>query len=115
MTPTPTIPPIPQEARAIIYNPPTHTLTYHPSHPVPIPSPSKSDHFIAVRTTALCARELTWPLLFPEAIYTETPSKPIIPAYDIAGTVLTLSPRLPLSRRRRNLRPHAAQPSGKLS
>ncbi|KAK2795313.1 hypothetical protein FQN51_000498 [Onygenales sp. PD_10] len=52
--------------------------------PIPSPTPNSDQHLIRVHATALCARELLWPKLFP------VPGKEeIIPGYDLAGTAVT--------------------------
>lgn len=85
----------PATARALIFSPSTQKLTPHTSYPLPVPDPSKKDHLIKTQTTALCARELTWPAAFPDFIFAENPSHPIVPGYDLAGTVLTSPPNSP--------------------
>lgn len=81
--------------KALVFDAPTHTLSIHPSRPLPVPDHSKTDHLIHVKTTALCARELAWPSEFPDAIYAENPEKLITPGYDLAGTVVTAPPSSP--------------------
>ena len=86
---------IPTNMKALIFDPPTHTLTIHPSRPLPTPTPSKTDHLIHVKTTALCARELAWPTEYPDAFYAATPENLLTPGYDLAGTVFTAPPSSP--------------------
>ena len=81
--------------KALIYNHIHKTLSLSPEHPIPIPDPTKTDHLIKVKTTALCARELKWVEDFPDAIFSENPSKEITPGYDLAGIVLTTPPGSP--------------------
>lgn len=91
-TPTPNHPPT---MKALVFDAPTHTLSVHPSRPLPVPDHSKTDHLIHVKATALCARELAWPSEFPDAIYAENPERLITPGYDLAGTVVTAPPSSP--------------------
>ncbi|KAI9799313.1 MAG: hypothetical protein M1825_004806 [Sarcosagium campestre] len=84
-------------AKTLIYDVPTKKLHIDPSRPLPIPDPTRNDHLIRVHATALCARELTWPVSFPEAIYSDNPEKLIVPGYDLAGTVITAPPNSPYS------------------
>ncbi|EEH20938.2 hypothetical protein PABG_03169 [Paracoccidioides brasiliensis Pb03] len=51
--------------------------------PIPVVKPNSEEHLVRVHATALCARELLWPKLFPVPGKTE-----IIPGYDLAGTVV---------------------------
>ena len=86
---------VPRLARNLIFDLPTRTLYIKSSHPIPTPDPAKNEHLIRVQTTALCARELEWPFLFPSAIFSENPDKQITPGYDLAGTVVTSPPGSP--------------------
>jgi NADPH:quinone reductase-like Zn-dependent oxidoreductase len=86
---------LPETARALIFDPATTTFTLKSSHPLPVSDASKNEHVIKVSTTALCARELTWAVLFPDPMFAENPSKLIIPGYDLAGTVVTSFPGSP--------------------
>ncbi|KAG8531214.1 uncharacterized protein KY384_004572 [Bacidia gigantensis] len=78
-------------------SPPPYTLRIHHDSHIPTPEPTKGDHLIKVHSTALCARELTWPAAFPDAIFSENPSKTVVPGYDLAGTVLTTEPASPFN------------------
>lgn len=82
----------PSAAKALIYDHLSQTFHFDSSYPVPIPDPERDDHLIRVHTTALCKGELAWPTFFPDAIFSDNPSKQIIPSYDVAGTVLTSPP-----------------------
>jgi len=55
------------------------------NHKLPIPEPNSSEHLIKMHATALCARELLWPVYFPAP----NPKKELVPGYDLAGTVVT--------------------------
>lgn len=79
----------PLTQKALIFDPASQTLHLHASQTVPTPDPTRNDHLIHVQTTALCSGELTWPALFPVAIFAENPEKKITPGYDLAGTVVT--------------------------
>lgn len=79
---------LPATVRTLIFNPDTNTLRLF-SKPPPEPDAAKTDHLIRVHATALCARELRWPIEFPSAIYTDNPSRQVTPGYDLAGTVIT--------------------------
>ncbi len=81
--------------KTLIYDLASQTLNIHQACPVPIPNPAKDDHLIRVKTTALCARELEWPVLFPDGMFCENPEKQITPGYDLAGTVITAPPASP--------------------
>ncbi|ERF70360.1 hypothetical protein EPUS_08784 [Endocarpon pusillum Z07020] len=83
---------LPSTAKTVIYDLPTRTLHLQPNAPIPTPDPTKGDHLIRVQTTALCARELDWPFLYPDAIFSDNPEKLIIPGYDLGGTVVTSPP-----------------------
>ena len=80
---------LPLTAKTLVFDTTSQTLHLHDSLPVPIPNPAKNDHLIHVKTTALCARELEWPALYPVAIFLENPEKRVTPGYDLAGTVIT--------------------------
>ena len=97
MATTSTNPKHPLIAKALIFDPPSQTLHIDASQAVPTPDPAKNDHLIHVKTTALCARELEWPALFPVAMLSENPEKRITPSYDLAGTVVTAPPASPFS------------------
>ena len=88
-------PKLPTTAKTSTYDVASKILKIHASHPLPIPNDDKEDHLIQVKTTALCARELTWPTLFSDAIYSENPTKEIIPGYDLAGIVMITPPNSP--------------------
>lgn len=90
-----TIPKPPLSAKALIFDSASQTLNIHPFVPIPTPDAAKNDHLIHVKTTALCAGELKWPALFPDAIFAENPEKQITPGYDLAGTVITAPPASP--------------------
>ncbi len=83
---------LPSTAKTVIYDLSTRTLQLHRSVPLPTPDPTRGDHLIRVHTTALCARELEWPFLFPDAIFSDNPERVIIPGYDLGGTVVTAPP-----------------------
>lgn len=85
---------VPATAKTLVFDPATTTLQLS-SKPPPKVDVSKADHLIRVHATALCARELTWPTLFPSALYADSPLREIIPGYDLAGTVLTSPPGSP--------------------
>lgn len=85
----------PPTAKTLIFDMSSKTLTLHPSHPIPTPNPTKDDHLIHVKTTALCSRELEWPIRFPEVLFADNPDKQITPGYDLAGTVITSPPASP--------------------
>ena len=95
MAAIPTVPKHPTTAKTLVFDAASQTLKLHASRPVPTPDPAKNDHLIHVKTTALCARELEWPTLFPTAIFAENPEKQITPGYDLAGTVITSPPGSP--------------------
>lgn len=80
---------IPSSNKTLIFDSPSRTLHIEPSRPVPTPDQSKNEHLIRVQTTALCKGELEWPVMFPDAIFSENPEKLITPGYDLAGTVIT--------------------------
>jgi NADPH:quinone reductase-like Zn-dependent oxidoreductase len=82
----------PPTAKTLVFDLPTQTLHVEPSHPIPTPNPAKNDHLIHVKATALCARELDWPTLYPATLFAENPDKQITPGYDLAGTVMTSPP-----------------------
>lgn len=82
-------------AKTLIFDPSSRTLRLEPSGPIPHPNPAKNDHLIQVKTSALCARELEWPILFPEAMFSDNPDRQITPGYDLAGTVITAPPGSP--------------------
>jgi NADPH:quinone reductase-like Zn-dependent oxidoreductase len=86
---------LPKTARALIFKSDTKALALKPSYLLPVPDPHKNDHLIKVQTTALCARELIWPINFPDAMFAENPSRLIIPGYDLAGTVISSPPGSP--------------------
>ncbi|KAL9617822.1 MAG: hypothetical protein Q9160_007427 [Pyrenula sp. 1 TL-2023] len=79
---------LPTSAKTLIFDPPSKTLRLATRAP-PTPDPSRDDHLIHVHTTALCARELIWPIQFPDNFYADNPQRQITPGYDLAGTVLT--------------------------
>lgn len=79
-------------AKTLIYDVKSNSFHFHPTAPVPIPDQARDDHLIRVHSTALCNRELDWPALFPEAIFSDNPDGRIIPGYDVAGTVITAPP-----------------------
>ena len=81
-------PDLPATVRTLIFNPDTNALRLF-SKPPPEVDESRGDHLIRVQATALCARELCWPVEFPSAIYADNPSRQITPGYDLAGTVIT--------------------------
>ena len=83
---------LPSTAKTVIYDLATRTLHLRPNVAIPTPDPTKGDHLIRVQTTALCARELEWPFLYPDAIFSDNPEKLIIPGYDLGGTVVTSPP-----------------------
>jgi NADPH:quinone reductase-like Zn-dependent oxidoreductase len=85
----------PPVAKTLIFDLSSKTLHLHPCHPTPVPDPTKNDHLIHVKTTALCSGELRWPFLFADAIFSENPEKQITPGYDLAGTVITSPPGSP--------------------
>lgn len=85
----------PATAKCLTFDVFTKLLNLKHSHPIPTPNPAKNDHLIHVRSTALCTRELEWPILYPEAIFVENPERVITPAYDLAGTVVTSPPESP--------------------
>jgi NADPH:quinone reductase-like Zn-dependent oxidoreductase len=87
-------PDVPATAKTLTFDPATSTLQLT-SKPPPEVDLSRNDHLIRVQTTALCARELRWPTLFPEAIYSDNPSGQVTPGYDLAGTVLVSPPGSP--------------------
>src|SRR5947209_156210 len=93
-----TIQGLPTTAKTLIFDLPSKLLELKESDPVPTPDPRKEDHLIHVKSTALCAGELEWPILFPEAIFSENPDKIIVPGYDLAGTVITSPPGSPFHR-----------------
>ncbi|PGH00559.1 hypothetical protein AJ80_09165 [Polytolypa hystricis UAMH7299] len=69
-------------ARSLWQNLAKDTLTLQ-TRPIPVVKPNSDEHLVRVHATALCARELLWPKLFP------VPGKEeIIPGYDLAGTVV---------------------------
>jgi NADPH:quinone reductase-like Zn-dependent oxidoreductase len=85
----------PAMAKAVIFDLSSKAFDLKSSYPIPTLNPAKNDHLIHVKTTALCAGELEWPITFPEAIFTENPDKVVIPGYDLAGTVITSPPNSP--------------------
>jgi NADPH:quinone reductase-like Zn-dependent oxidoreductase len=85
----------PRAARTLILDLQSQTLQMKPSHPVPTSNPTKNDHLIRVHTTALCFRELEWPILFPAALFADNPDRQITPGYDLAGTAVTSPPDSP--------------------
>ena len=80
---------LPPTNKSLIFDTTTQNLHVDPSRPVPTLDPSKGDHLIHVKTTALCKGELDWPALFPDNIFSENPDRLITPGYDVAGTVVT--------------------------
>lgn len=82
---------LPAVAKTLIFEPSTKTFQLS-LKPLPEVDASRTDHLIRVHATALCARELSWPTLFPSAIYSDNPSRQITPGYDLAGTVITSPP-----------------------
>jgi NADPH:quinone reductase-like Zn-dependent oxidoreductase len=95
MAATSTTPEHPLTAKTLIYDLPSQTLSIDASHSAPVPDPSKNDHLVHVKTTALCTRELLWPAQFPIAIFAENPEKLITPGYDLAGTIVKAPPASP--------------------
>ena len=85
----------PATAKSVIFDLSSKTFDLKSSYPIPTPNPATNDHLIQVKATALCSGELEWPLLYPEAIFTENPDKVVIPGYDLAGTVVTSPPDSP--------------------
>ncbi|KAF2489803.1 NAD(P)-binding protein [Lophium mytilinum] len=73
-------PRIPKTQPTILFNTTTSTLSLSPAFPVPTPPPT--EHLIRVHATALTNGELTWgPFVAWPALH--------VPAFDVAGTVLT--------------------------
>lgn len=85
---------LPATARTLIFNPDTNSLRLF-AKPPPEVDESKTDHLIRVYATALCARELLWPVEFSDALYADNPSRQITPGYDLAGSVVTSPPGSP--------------------
>ncbi|KAL8753296.1 MAG: hypothetical protein Q9184_005464 [Pyrenodesmia sp. 2 TL-2023] len=84
---------LPSTAKKLVYEVESQTFHFYTSSPLPTPDYSKDDHLILVKATALCNRELVWPTLFPEAIFSENPERQIVPGYDVAGVVLSSPPQ----------------------
>ncbi|MCJ1450468.1 hypothetical protein MMC28_000799 [Mycoblastus sanguinarius] len=80
MAAAPTVPKLPLVAKSLIFDTASQALKIHASHPIPTPNPSKNDHLIHVKTTALCTRELL---------------ELITPGYDLGETVITAPPASP--------------------
>ena len=85
----------PDTAKTLTFDVSSKSLKLKSSYPIPRPDPAKSDHLIQVKTTALCARELEWPILFSEYIFAENPDKVVTPGYDLAGTIIASPPDSP--------------------
>lgn len=69
----------------------TDTVSLLTDHPVPLAQPDSQDHLIRMHAAGLCARELTWPKYFPPT----NPDREMVPAYDMAGTVVAAPPSSP--------------------
>ena len=69
----------------------TDTVSLLADHPVPVAQPDSQDHLIRMHAAGLCARELTWPKYFPPT----NPDRELVPAYDLAGTVVAAPPSSP--------------------
>ena len=83
---------IPASTKTLIFDTKSEAFHFDPSSPVPAPDPTKDDHLIRVKTTALCKGELAWATLFPDVILPDNPEGLTVPGYDVAGTIISAPP-----------------------
>ncbi|KAI4267338.1 MAG: hypothetical protein LQ337_008401 [Flavoplaca oasis] len=83
---------LPASTKTLIFDTKSRAFHFDPSNPVPTPDPTKNEHLIRVKTTALCKGELDWPTLFPDVIFSDNQEGLIVPGYDVAGTIISAPP-----------------------